>query len=184
MLFYWPCLLPLVVGIFTDCFSRQLAAKGRGCSVPSTLRCLLDTSLVRTALIPELVAITLTALKSSNLSFVPVTDGSLLRAQGLHLPLLYLILGPLAWLVALALAAIFWLAVLAGGTALHSQMIRYLRSGLGISTLIAELVAMNLARVPLFVSVAMVSVALGTCGSVALLIGCFFCVFKVGFFFN
>ena len=179
--FYGPGLFPLVVAIFVDCFAQQLAAKGRKKPVPSPLRCLFQISIIKTALVPEAVTTILDFIESCHLPWwpLPPTDDYIMRMDGLGLPLIYLILGTVAWVIAVILSVVLWLGVLAGGTTMHSLLIRYLRAGLGISALIAELVTLSLTRLPLVVSVVLVAVAFSTCGSVALLLGCVFCIWKV-----
>jgi hypothetical protein len=169
-----------------DCFAQQLAAKGRKRAVPSTLRCLFQISIIKTALVPEAVTTILDFIESCHLPWwpLPPTDDYIMRMDGLGLPLIYLILGTVAWVIAVILSVVFWLGVLAGGTTMHSLLIRYLRAGLGISALIAELVTLSLTRLPLVVSVVLVAVAFSTCGSVALLLGCVFCIWKVRHFLN
>ena len=55
----------------------------------------------------------------------------------------------------------------------------YLRSNLGISSIIAEIVTLGLSRLPLVVSIVLIAVGISSCGALAIVLGLFFCIWKV-----
>lgn len=150
--FYSPILLPLVFAIYLHCFAKQLKEKQYRNAVPSTLSCLLEMPIIKLALIPEAFSILLGyCLLPSMQSFVQLlsvvvtkvvflsrfidslhlpkwpplsSDEFILRSDGLGFPFMYLLLGIVAWSLAIILSLLFWLGVSTGGNILHTLIIR------------------------------------------------------------
>ena len=59
-----------------------------------------------------------------DLHFFPLPDDAILRREGLNFPLLYPLLGFVAWIFAILLTIVFWMATAFGGHALHSLIFR------------------------------------------------------------
>jgi len=179
--FYWPAILSLVSAIFLYCFSQQLRALGRKTPVPSTLSCLVHMSVVKSTLIPEFIALAIGVVDSCHFQWwpFPATDEFFLRQDGLGFPLIYLVFGGTAWTVAVILTSGFSLGLFIAGSAMHSLLIRYLRSNLGISSIIAEIVTLGLSRLPLVVSIVLIAVGISSCGALAIVLGLFFCIWKM-----
>lgn len=179
--FYSPILLPLVFAIYLHCFAKQLKEKQYRNAVPSTLSCLLEMPIIKLALIPEAFSILLGFIDSLHLPKWPPlsSDEFILRNDGLGFPFMYLLLGIVAWSLAIILSLLFWLGVSTGGNILHTLIIRYLRGSYGISLIVAEVVAIGLSRIPLVISVALVAIASSTCGSLALFLGLAVCIWKL-----
>ena len=55
----------------------------------------------------------------------------------------------------------------------------FLRVKMGISSIIAEVITMGLSRFPIIVSVVLVAIGIGSCGSLALILGLVVCIWKV-----
>lgn len=179
--FYWPALLPFISAMFLYCFSQQLRALGRQSHVPSTLSCLVQVSLVKFASIPEVIALAIGVIDSCYLELwpFPPSDEFLLRREGLGFPLIYLIFGGIAWIMAVVITLSFTFSVFIAGSAMHSILIRFLRVKMGISSIIAEVITMGLSRFPIIVSIVLVAIGIGSCGSLALILGLVVCIWKM-----
>lgn len=55
----------------------------------------------------------------------------------------------------------------------------FLRARMGISSIIAEVATMGIARVPILISVALITIGISSCGSLALVLGFIVCIWKV-----
>lgn len=145
--FYGPFLFPLVSALFLCCLGQQLKARAAQQPVPSTLSCLLRLPVLKTIIASRAVIIVFgykgqcfryadvylndlfdySMADASHLPWwpFPPSDDGFLWNEGLQFPLMHPILGAVAWVWALLLAAVFWLGISFGGNALHSFVLRY-----------------------------------------------------------
>jgi len=176
---YSPLLLSCVVVVVILILAHQMRRiEGDNFCQSPQLTLMACVSPVNVVLPSRIAVYVISALSLA--SYVPKTDLEHLAARGLDFGILPILLFFISISLTLLLIGIITLAVIACGSLAQKAVTRFFTTGVSPGqAVIGELAVSALSKFPPLISTVLISVALASCGSFALCLGCLVYVFQL-----